>query len=80
MDKALKQRLTSAISRKELANWKKQKNESTLANYQEHEIEKVVEEFNRLNQETLENSKVVTFVHIPVMYLCCNFHHKKNIN
>ncbi|XP_022026818.1 uncharacterized protein LOC110927576 [Helianthus annuus] len=58
MDKALKQRLTSAISRKELANWKKQKNESTLANYQEHEIEKVVEEFNRLNQETLENSKV----------------------
>ncbi|MFS7930824.1 hypothetical protein Hanom_Chr04g00348781 [Helianthus anomalus] len=59
MDKALKQRLTSAIRRKELANDKKQENESALANYQEHEIEKVVEELNRLNQETWENSNVV---------------------
>ncbi|KAI3800985.1 hypothetical protein L1987_29085 [Smallanthus sonchifolius] len=46
------------VSKKDLANKKKQENESALAN-QELEIKKVVEEYNRLKQEAFENSKVL---------------------
>ncbi|KAK9055789.1 hypothetical protein SSX86_026874 [Deinandra increscens subsp. villosa] len=58
MCKALKKRLTSATTKKALADKKKLENESALA-HQELQIRKVVEEFIRLKQEALENSKVI---------------------
>lgn len=59
MCKALNERLALAIRKKVLANKRKTQNESELLADQEVEIKRVVEEFNRLKQETLESSKVL---------------------
>lgn len=57
MREGLDLRLSSALKEKELANQRTQENEAALIN-QETEIKKVEEEYNRLKQETVENSKV----------------------
>lgn len=62
MHRALQMRLNSALLEKEMANEKKQENEAfyqvALA-YQEIEMKKLVDEFNRLKEEVVENYQVV---------------------
>lgn len=58
MRNSLELRLNSALTEKELAFRKKEENEHALA-YHENQIERAVEEFHRLKEETFENNKVI---------------------